>query len=152
MDTCALHKSQGNHFVCVTWNRQVYRRIGLSIMVIFWWLTFLTDLLNLATYQFWSETSKYILNLTSSRFLCVFYGKSLICSLTWHTSSETKSSQANLIYTCVVVLLHLLCRFGENMVSKSNGGTNCLRTLLPFLGVSKKIKTKRRKLVLKRRK
>ena len=67
----------------------------------------------------------------------------LTCILTLYTSSETKNSQANLTYIYrVIILLHVFCCFGNNMVLKSSGGKNCLRTLFPFLALGENIKNK----------
>lgn len=75
--TSTLHKSQGNDSFRVRWNRQIYRWTDLSMTIIYWWLTFVTDLLDLATYQFWSIISspnfQMHSNLTSNRCLCAFY-------------------------------------------------------------------------------
>ena len=75
--TSTLHKSQGNDSFRIRWNRQIYRWTDLSMTIIYWWLTFVTDLLDLATYQFWSIISspnfQMHSNLTSNRCLCAFY-------------------------------------------------------------------------------
>ena len=50
-----------------------------------------------------------------------------------------RTSDTCYVYTCVIVLLHFFCCFGKNMVLKSNGGKNCLRTLFPFLALGEKL-------------
>ena len=54
-------------------------------------------------------------------------------------------------YTCVILLLHFFCCFGQNIVSKSREKLPS-NTFPIFRALRKSTKTKRRKLALKRRK
>ena len=65
----------------------------------------------------------------------------LTCILTLYTSSETKNPQANLAYIPVSSSCCICSAVLEkNMVLKSNGGKNCLRTLFPFSALGENIK------------
>ena len=141
MYTCTLHKSQGNDFEIDKYTA------GLIWIwkLFFWWLTFVTDLLDLATYQFWSiissPNSRMHCNLSSSRCLslCAFYEgtfnmHSNLIYIKWNQKFTGKLD----IYLCHHPVAFVLL-FWKNMVLKSNGGKNCLQTLFPFLALGENI-------------